>query len=337
MRNVLRSSLFVAVFLLGVPAVAAAQDTATIDFEGLQEGQIVSTLSSGNGISGDAMPGSVAVSGTVPALSGNRAVIFDAECQPTATGGDDDLCQAGFGNVLIAAEDLVDANNDGRVDDPDDADAAGQTLVFDFSGFAGGQVDVASLDVLDVEQVEPGGVIEAYRNGALVKTVAIPTSTDGSVQTIQVDASDIDRLVVRFGGSAAVDNVEVEVDEDEEVGGEGCTPGFWKKDHPNTWAPTGFATGDLFDDVFGVAYNDDLTLLGALKLEGGGFKALARHATAALLNAAHPDVEYGLTSAQIIDLVQEAFEGDDPEDIKDLLEDFNEQGCGIDAHGNPID
>ena len=117
------------------------------------------------------------------------------------------------------------------------------------------------------------------------------------------------------------------------TGGQGCTPGYWKK-HTGSWV--GYSMTDTFDEVFGVKYFGSLTLLEAAGLGGGGFNALARHAVAALLNASNPDVDYDLTEAEIIELVQKAFSTKDPELVKDEFEAFNESGCSIDAHGKPI-
>ena len=116
-------------------------------------------------------------------------------------------------------------------------------------------------------------------------------------------------------------------------GDDGCTPGFWKN-HTKVWS--GFSPGDSFNSVFGVNYDASLTLEGALNLGGGGLAALARHASAALLNAAHDDVGYGLTTDEIIALVREAFGANDPEPAKDVLDRLNNAGCSIDAQGRPI-
>jgi hypothetical protein len=117
------------------------------------------------------------------------------------------------------------------------------------------------------------------------------------------------------------------------TGGQGCTPGFWKQNHPNTWV--GYKTTDTFDSVFGVTHFGSLTLLEAAALGGGGFNALARHATAALLNASNPSISYDLSVAEIIKRVQEAFKANDPEPTKNVFEAFNESSCSIDAHGEP--
>jgi hypothetical protein len=116
-------------------------------------------------------------------------------------------------------------------------------------------------------------------------------------------------------------------------GDQGCTPGYWKN-HTGSWV--GYSPTDSFDAVFGVSYfKPSFTLLEALNLGGGGFNALARHAAAAILGSANPLINYGLTSSQIIALVQKAVANNDPEPIKDELAAFNEIGCPIDAHGNP--
>lgn len=91
----------------------------------------------------------------------------------------------------------------------------------------------------------------------------------------------------------------------------------------------GFLPSDSFDDVFGVDAPGDLTLLEALDLGGGGYKALARHAVAALLNASNPDVDAAFTAAEVVALVQDAFASGEYEAAKDILAAANEQGCPI--------
>ncbi len=86
--------------------------------------------------------------------------------------------------------------------------------------------------------------------------------------------------------------------------GEGCTPGYWKN-HDLAWPPTGYSPSDDFDTTFGVnIFIIDKTLMQALNSGGGGIYRLGRHGTAALLNAAHPDVDYPYTEAEVIALVQ---------------------------------
>ena len=91
------------------------------------------------------------------------------------------------------------------------------------------------------------------------------------------------------------------------------------------WGPTGYSTGDYFDDVFGVGPH--ITLLKAVRMGGGKEKALIRHATAALLNATHPNVDYPLTEAEVIALVQDAYATGNFNDAKDILDEYNNLGC----------
>jgi len=104
-------------------------------------------------------------------------------------------------------------------------------------------------------------------------------------------------------------------------GGAGCTPGYWKN-HLEDWPPTGYSPADDFDTVFGVdLFSPDITLNEAVRARGGGVKKLARHGTAALLSAAHPDVDYPFTVAEVIALVQAG-------DVDPLVA-ANELGCDI--------
>jgi hypothetical protein len=87
-------------------------------------------------------------------------------------------------------------------------------------------------------------------------------------------------------------------------GGEGLTPGYWKN-HEEDWAATGLSLTDDFDTVFGVNYfSPDITLFQAVWRRGGGVNKIARHGTAALLNALHPEVDYPYTVAEVIDFVR---------------------------------
>jgi hypothetical protein len=131
------------------------------------------------------------------------------------------------------------------------------------------------------------------------------------------------------------------------TGNEGLTPGFWKTNAEQRDAvawPRTAEGGLLFDPTQTVVtlfanvptVYADLTLVEALDLGGGGVEALLRHAVAAALNAAHPDVYYPLTLRQVIELVDEALASGDPrmvEQLKDRLEGYNELGARLDANG----
>jgi hypothetical protein len=111
---------------------------------------------------------------------------------------------------------------------------------------------------------------------------------------------------------------------------DGCTPGYWKQRHHfDSWV--GYSPTDSFAAVFGRTVTGVTDLESALKAKGGGVKALSRHATAALLNVANPDVnvnDYSST-ADVIAAFQAAFDSGDYELTKDAFESANEEGCPL--------
>jgi len=134
----------------------------------------------------------------------------------------------------------------------------------------------------------------------------------------------------------------------EPCGGEGCTPGFWKNnaDKHGASAWEGYSPGDDFSDVFGIPEQvlrdkgkdvfSNPTLLQALNANGGGINALARHATAALLNITSGCVEYAIGDVDTLkSMVQAAIAGGegDIQDLHHLLAGYNEAGCPVNQHG----
>jgi hypothetical protein len=114
------------------------------------------------------------------------------------------------------------------------------------------------------------------------------------------------------------------------VGGEGCTPGYWKQpQHFGSWTSpytpdTPFA--DVFEDAF-----PGMTLLEVAGQGGGGLIALGRHTVAALLNGASGGVDYDLSAADVINAFNDAYPGsrNDYNRLKNRFEAFNEQGCPL--------
>ncbi len=130
----------------------------------------------------------------------------------------------------------------------------------------------------------------------------------------------------------------------EKTGKEGLTPGFWKN-HTSVWQ--NYSPNQTLESVFDVPDSlglDNTTLLQALNFGGGGgvkgaAQNLFRHAVAAILNAAHANVEYALATSQIITQVNAALASNNAATInalKNKLDAFNNAGGGIDAHGKPI-
>ncbi len=169
-----------------------------------------------------------------------------------------------------------------------------------------------------------------------VKDITIPAgATELSVQVFSRD----DNMTGALEASLAWVTAGLSVPDEPGVGdGEGCTPGYWRQDqHFDSWADAGFDPSDLFSDVFGrtitVKSNagargragdvTDPDLLHAVWAQGGNINALARHAVAALLNAASPNVSYAFTTAEVIGIVQNAIDSGDSsliEAAKDQLE-----------------
>lgn len=88
------------------------------------------------------------------------------------------------------------------------------------------------------------------------------------------------------------------------LGDQGCGPGFWKN-HVAAWAAAGIFPDAAFNASFGVDwFGEDFSLADALKSRGGGRQKLARHGTAALLNAASPEVRYPLDVSAVVAAVQ---------------------------------
>ena len=90
---------------------------------------------------------------------------------------------------------------------------------------------------------------------------------------------------------------------------QGCTPGYWRQSqHLDSWVATGFAPNQTLESVFDVPDTfglDNRTLRSALSFTGGsgttgGARILLRAAVAALLNSAHPDVNYPRATADVI-------------------------------------
>src|SRR5262249_19746316 len=134
------------------------------------------------------------------------------------------------------------------------------------------------------------------------------------------------------------------------------TPGFWKN-HTNLWdqatdvTSKELAAGVLafsgkvvdgttaskFKDVFNLTdaqmtaagLSTNMTLLQAINLGGGDFQKLARHPTAAILNAANPVVDYPMTLADILTKVRQAIIDLKPEPLATQLADFNNLGSDL--------
>jgi hypothetical protein len=320
----------------------AVEECATVDFNGFTHGQVTDPISV-TFPSSQVVVFDVAGSATA---GGYDAVAFDVNIESAVDPDiqDDDgafgYCNPcnGQGNLLVIGS-TTPATFASEGDH-----APGGTIVWTRDD--GEEFRIAETNFFDIETTELG--ISLTRNTG--PTVVIPasssTSSDGGA-TGPVSNTDLTfdlTWTYDFAGSGAIDDIEICV-EPPDGGGEGCTPGYWKQEqHFDSWTATGYSTADDFCTVFGLTTSlcatplahpesgtlDDLTLLDALKLKGGGINALVRHAVAALLNASSPGVSFDLTSGEVISGFQSAIDGGDIDGTKDTFEGYNEQGCPLD-------
>jgi len=120
----------------------------------------------------------------------------------------------------------------------------------------------------------------------------------------------------------------------------GCGHGYWKN-HESDWEPTGYAPEDPIASVFTTPVElqipDGDTFMDALRYPGGNgpsgaARLLLRHAIGAVLNAAHPDVNYPLTLSEVTAQVDSALASLDRKtmlDAKNDLERNNGGGCPL--------
>ncbi len=120
---------------------------------------------------------------------------------------------------------------------------------------------------------------------------------------------------------------------------EGLSHGYWKN-HTEDWPPTGYSPSQTLGSVFAQSSSYGLgsyTLLQALDFKGGNTltekaQILLRNAVAALLNAAHPGINYPLTVAQVIAQVNTALASGDADTMLELettLDGYNNLGGSL--------
>jgi len=258
-----RRTLALAASCLFATATLSAQE-GTIGFEALPAGAIVSTVdatSSGGPI------GPIAVYGTKPSTGDdNVAMIFDSA---SPTGGDIDLGtpnetfggpgigdagEAGqpnqndlsLGHILCLAENLVDANGDGLIDSPDDADEEEMVLEFDFTGitspFTVDSVTILSVTALDYQLAEgelPAVILLYGADDALIASFEFGDIGNNGKQTLltgETGTEGVTRMEVISQGSGAIDSIVLLVDEPPEEEKD-C-----KKKKKKCWTPP-FANG----------------------------------------------------------------------------------------------
>ena len=121
----------------------------------------------------------------------------------------------------------------------------------------------------------------------------------------------------------------------------GCSQGYWGG-HLASWPPTGYSPAQTVASVFASASAfpaiGNSTLLEALAFGGGrgaegAARNLLRQAVASLLNAAHPDVAFPRSEADVISAVDAALASGHRgtmNSLKDDLDYDNNLGCPLD-------
>lgn len=108
-----------------------------------------------------------------------------------------------LGNLLIVAENDLDANGDGLVDTPDD-EAAGGKLILTFDE----PVNILQLTLVDIDENESGAVILASHNGDKASETPLKGLGDNSVVRFDhTNWSGVTRFEIQLPGSGAIGNL----------------------------------------------------------------------------------------------------------------------------------
>jgi hypothetical protein len=137
-----------------------------------------------------------------------------------------------------------------------------------------------------------------------------------------------------LGISGSITILEVTPTSTERAGDEGCSPGFWKQEHHFHYWPEPYMPDTTLGFFATPGDSSPLTLLQALDLGGGGLNALWRQTVAALLNAAHLEIDFPFETEDVLSLLQDALSTGAYEPLKDLFEQANEGTCPL---GEPED
>ncbi|MGK7941648.1 MAG: SdrD B-like domain-containing protein, partial [Crocosphaera sp.] len=119
------------------------------------------------------------------------AMIFDSA---NPTGGDTDLATDSEGNILIISE-------DGDSSDPDD-NAGGGVITFNLDN----PIELNSINFVDIE--ETGGQVFTTDADGNVTITSIPAPGDGSLQTLNINDSDVVKIEVELAGSGAISGLD---------------------------------------------------------------------------------------------------------------------------------
>ena len=186
-----------------------------------------------------------------PPLAINKAIIFDSSIPSLA---DPDLITPGYGmnnteplgNLLIIAENQVDANNDGLIDSPDDAYNGG-LMIFKFDETKA----VCSATLVDIDEEVGSGTwkLRFYKDTnatQLITAITIPPLDDNDVQQLQFFVEGVKRMDVKMGGSGGLASFAV------------C-PSCIDWDQDTVGKPLGLKTGEVITNQLKATYGFEVS------------------------------------------------------------------------------
>jgi hypothetical protein len=248
----------------------------------------------------------------------------------------------------LSIEKTVDFDGDGVYTDSE-TNTAGETASWKIVVCNTGAAPVYDIVVTDTNGNNFGAPFDLLNNGDCEEFIYDMVMNDDTVNT--ACAQGIDELGGAVGPVCDPAEVMVLV-----VGEQGCTPGFWKV-QPNfepthCWCET-YDPNDLVSEVFAIPASlintgkgpglldtlDEALAYGGGKGVEGAARNLLRSAVAAVLNACNDNVAYPMGEQAVILAVNEALATLDRDAILALhttLDGYNNLGCSIDNHCNPI-
>lgn len=108
-----------------------------------------------------------------------------------------------LGNLAIIAEDTVDADNNGLVDDPDDEEKGGRII----TNFASA-VNLTSVKMVDIDNSSGNCRIEVHKIGGAIVNYPLINLGENSVQDIIINETGVTRFDVCMAGSGALASFE---------------------------------------------------------------------------------------------------------------------------------
>ncbi len=194
--------------LIPCPRILDFDESSTGIPLGLKPGEVITNQFASIGVTIEAVNEFVGPGGEPEQNHPDKAILFDSA---NPTGNDPDLATPNpgvpsndqpLGLLLILAEDDIDNNTDGYVDDPDDEEEGGEIRFF----FAS-DVTILSARLVDVDASEVTSLRCFDQFDVQIANVIVPTGSDGAVQSVFPNVSGVRRVVLDLGGSGALSDL----------------------------------------------------------------------------------------------------------------------------------